>query len=149
MELIRQGAEAKLFKTSFDGKPTLLKSRVPKSYRNKQLDNLLRSKRTTGEANLLRKTRGLGIKTPAVYAVDKEKKEIAMQFIEGPRLKDVLSKQALQLCKQVGEAIAVMHENSLIHGDLTTSNILVKGKDLYFIDFGLGKTSKSKSICSR
>lgn len=141
MELIRQGAEAKLFKASFQGKPALLKSRIPKEYRNKQLDKTLRSTRTTGEANLLRKARSLGIKTPVVYTVDKTKKEIVMQFIEGPRLKDVLEAKNVKLCKEVGKAVATMHENSLIHGDLTTSNIMAKGKELYFIDFGLGKTS--------
>jgi Kae1-associated kinase Bud32 len=142
MKLIRQGAEAKLFKASFQGKPALLKSRIPKEYRNKQLDRLLRTTRTTGEAKMLRKARSLGIKTPQVYTVDKIQKEIVMQFVDGQRLKDVLDAKKLKLCKQVGETIALMHENSLIHGDLTTSNILARGKELYFIDFGLGKTSK-------
>ena len=140
MQLLRQGAEAKLFKTRFEGKPALLKSRVPKGYRNKELDNALRSTRTTGEANMLRKARSLGIRTPQLYSVDKKKKEIVMEFVDGPRLKDALGKN-VGLCKQVGEAIALMHENKLVHGDLTTSNIMVKGKELFFIDFGLGKTS--------
>ncbi len=142
MELIRQGAEAKLFKAKFEGKAALLKKRVPKGYRNRQLDDRLRGIRTTREANLLRKARSLGVKTPLVYEVDKKRKEIVMQFVEGPRLKDVLGKKNLSLCKRVGEAIALMHENGLIHGDLTTSNVMVKGKDIFFIDFGLGKQSK-------
>jgi Kae1-associated kinase Bud32 len=141
MNLLRQGAEAKLFKTEFEGKPALLKCRVSKGYRCNELDELLRSQRTTGEANLIRKARSIGVKTPDVYNVDKQKKEILMQFIEGPRLKDALGKENIGLCKAVGKAIALMHENNLIHGDLTTSNILVQGKELYFIDFGLGKNS--------
>jgi len=143
MQLLRQGAEAKLFKASFEGKPALLKSRVEKAYRNKALDNSLRSTRTTREANLLRTARGLGIKTPLVYSVDKAKKEILMELVQGPRLKDVLGSRAkIGLCKQVGQAIALMHEAGLVHGDLTTSNVLVKGKELFFIDFGLGFHSK-------
>jgi Kae1-associated kinase Bud32 len=152
MKLLRQGAEAKLFKAEFEGKPALLKKRVPKRYRNKQLDERIRSTRTTGEANLLRKARSLGVSTPQVYEVDKGEKEIVMELVDGPRLKDVLDKKNLGLCRQVGEGIAVMHENGLIHGDLTTSNVMVRvqekegsgksGKDLYFIDFGLGKHSK-------
>ncbi len=138
MEMVRQGAEAKLFKTVFGGKPALLKARIPKEYRCRQLDDLLRATRTSREASLLRKARGLGVRTPAVYSVDRGKKEILMEFVEGPRLKDVLSKKNLGLCRPVGEAIAAMHASNLIHGDLTTSNILVKGKELYFIDFGLG-----------
>jgi len=142
MQLIRQGAEAKLFKAKFEGKPALLKKRVPKEYRNKELDEKIRSARTTGEANLLRKARSLGVNTPMVYNVDKAEKEILMELVDGSRLKDVLNKKTLGLCRQVGEGIALMHENSLIHGDLTTSNVMVKGKELFFIDFGLGKHSK-------
>lgn len=142
MQLIRQGAEAKLFKTKFGGKQALLKARIPKAYRNRELDESIRARRTTGEANLLRKARALGIKTPRVYSVDKTKKEIAMEFLQGERLKDILNEKKLEFCRQAGQAIATMHENALIHGDLTTSNIMVKGKELYFIDFGLGKTSK-------
>lgn len=141
MKLVAQGAEAKLFKSKFEGKQALLKQRVPKGYRCKELDDRLRSTRTTGEANMFRKARSLGVKTPSLFEVDKKKKEIVMEFIEGSRLKDVLNKKNVELCRQVGETIALMHEGNIVHGDLTTSNIMVKGKDLYFIDFGLGKTS--------
>ncbi len=141
MKLIRQGAEAKLFETKFDEKKALSKQRVPKEYRCEQLDNKIRSARTAKEARMMSKARALGIKTPIVFDIDSKKKEIVMELIEGPRLKDKLDKKNLALCRQVGENIAVLHEGNLIHGDLTTSNILVKGKDIYFIDFGLAKTS--------
>ncbi|MDP2974352.1 MAG: KEOPS complex kinase/ATPase Bud32 [Candidatus Diapherotrites archaeon] len=141
MQLIRQGAEAKLFKTEFEGKPALLKQRVPKAYRCTQLDERLRKERTTLEGNLLRAARQLGINTPLVFSVEKGKSEILMQFIEGPRVKDVLNKKNLKICKDIGKAIALMHESNLIHGDLTTSNILFEKKKLYFIDFGLGYRS--------
>jgi Kae1-associated kinase Bud32 len=141
MKLIAQGAEAKLFRAEFEGKPALFKQRVPKEYRCRELDELLRSQRTAGEANLLRKARAIRVKTPLVFAVDKAKKEIAMQFIEGQRLKDALGKKSIGLCKGIGKNIALMHENGLIHGDLTTSNIIVQGGELFFIDFGLGKSS--------
>ena len=138
MQLIRQGAEAKLFRTEFEGKPALLKQRVPKAYRCNELDERLRRERTSIESSLLRAARQLGINTPLVFSVEKEKNEIMMQFIAGPRVKDVLSKKNLKICRDIGKAIALMHENNLIHGDLTTSNILLDGKKLFFIDFGLG-----------
>jgi Kae1-associated kinase Bud32 len=141
MNLLRQGAEAKLFKTSFEGKPALLKQRVAKDYRCKELDERLRKERTTLEGNLLRAARQLGINTPLVFSVEKGKSEILMQFIEGPRVKDILNKKNLKICRQIGSAIALMHESNLIHGDLTTSNILLDGKKLFFIDFGLGYRS--------
>lgn len=44
------------------------------------------------------------------------------------------------ICK-IGETIGQMHKNNIIHGDLTTSNILLRGSpsdlNLVFIDFGL------------
>ena len=142
MQPMRQGAEAKLFKAEFEGKPAVLKKRVPKSYRCSQLDDSLREKRTQREATLLRKARAIGVNTPQVYLVGRQEKEIVMEFLEGQRLKDVLDETNAGLCRQAGKSIALMHENSLIHGDLTTSNIIAKGKDLYFIDFGLGKQGK-------
>jgi TP53 regulating kinase-like protein len=38
----------------------------------------------------------------------------------------------------LGEEVSKLHEEDIIHGDLTTSNILLKGKRIYIIDFGLG-----------
>ena len=93
MELLRQGAEALLFKTRHEGKAALLKQRVEKGYRCRELDQVLRSSRTTREANLLNKARALGVNTPLIYSVDKGKKEILMEFIEGPRVKDALDKR--------------------------------------------------------
>lgn len=153
MELFKQGAEAKIFKTLFEGKKAILKSRVPKAYRCKTLDEMLRTTRTTRETSLLQKARSLGINTPTIYDINKKKKEITMELVEGQRLKDALEKKNIQLCKKAGETIAKMHEANIVHGDLTTSNIIVKEKDrgqkaglpkekeLYFIDFGLGKST--------
>ncbi len=142
MQLIRQGAEAKLFKTKHSGKDALLKQRIEKDYRCRELDDKLRKERTTLEGNLLVKARKFGVSTPKIYGVDREKSEILMEFIEGSRIKDVLNDKNLNLCKEIGKAIALMHENGLVHGDLTTSNIMLQGKELYFIDFGLGFHSR-------
>ena len=43
------------------------------------------------------------------------------------------------LIRETGRLIGVLHANDIIHGDLTTSNILVNGKDIWFIDFGLAE----------
>lgn len=143
MELIKQGAEAKLFKAKREGKQVLLKQRIPKGYRCKALDDTLRGQRTTREAKMLSNARKLGVNTPIVYEVDRKKKEIEMQFIEGKRAKDVLEKENFAgICKGIGKAVAKMHLAGMVHGDLTTSNILIHNKGLFFIDFGLGKHSK-------
>ncbi|PIO60985.1 Kae1-associated kinase Bud32 [Teladorsagia circumcincta] len=48
--------------------------------------------------------------------------------------------ETLELGKAIGEAVGRMHFSNLIHGDLTTSNVILKHGDFkrpYFIDFGL------------
>ena len=42
------------------------------------------------------------------------------------------------LCEKIGENIAKLHNSSIIHGDLTSSNMILQNNDIYFIDFGLG-----------
>ena len=37
----------------------------------------------------------------------------------------------------LGKSLAKLHDNNIIHGDLTTSNLILNGKKVYFIDFGL------------
>ena len=143
MELIRKGAEAELYKTEFEERPALMKKRVSKSYRNSEIDSAMRSRRTRSEAKLLGQARSIGVVTPKVFEVNSDDFYIMMEFIDAPRLKDVLGKNNLErLTYSLGENIAKMHENSIIHGDLTTSNILLHNKELVFIDYGLGFLSK-------
>ena len=143
MELIRRGAEAELYKTEFEGLPALMKKRISKSYRNMEIDRTIRSRRTRSEAKLLAKARSVNIVTPKVFEVNSDDFYIMMEFIDAPRLKDTLEKSNLEsLALRIGEKIAKMHENNIIHADLTTSNILLHNKELVFIDYGLGFLSK-------
>jgi len=143
MELIRKGAEAELYKTEFEGQPSLMKKRVSKSYRNSEIDEVIRCRRTRSEAKLLGQARSIGIVTPKVFEVNLDDFYIMMEFKDAPRLKDALEKSNVEsLARGIGEKIAKMHENNIIHGDLTTSNILLHNKDLVFIDYGLGFLSK-------
>ncbi|MAG21941.1 MAG: Kae1-associated kinase Bud32 [Candidatus Diapherotrites archaeon] len=143
MKLLRRGAEAELYETDFEGKPSLLKKRVSKSYRCKELDNEIRASRTGLESRLLGNARSLGVKTPQVYKLDKEDKEIVMELIPGERVKDVLNEKNFgNICKRIGQDIAKLHSYEIVHGDLTTSNILLHNEELFFIDFGLGSHSK-------
>lgn len=60
-----------------------------------------------------------------------------MEFLKGKKLRDVLDKKnCIKLCKELGKKIAILHKNNIIHGDLTTSNMILN-KEIYFIDFGL------------
>jgi Kae1-associated kinase Bud32 len=64
-----------------------------------------------------------------------------MEFIDGKPLSKNLDKLSnyRKICKQVGKDLAKLHNSGIIHGDLTTSNILLEKKTskIFFIDFGL------------
>ncbi|MDT7858693.1 MAG: KEOPS complex kinase/ATPase Bud32 [Candidatus Aenigmarchaeota archaeon] len=146
MEIIKRGAEAILYIDYFEGMKVLVKERIKKSYRLEVLDKKLRVERTRREANLMREARKVGVNTPQIFHVDEENCRIIMEFIDGKRLKDVLDEWSEENIEkifiEVGKFVGKMHSADIIHGDLTTSNILVKDDKIYFIDFGLGYFSK-------
>ena len=143
MRLLRQGAEAQLFEGTYLGKPVLVKDRVPKAYRVPELDEKIRRERTKQEVVLLHRAKLAGVKTPVAYKVDRAGKRIFMELVEGPRLKDALNAKNVGLCRKVGQLVGKLHAQGLVHGDLTTSNILLAGEgELVFIDFGLGYFSE-------
>ncbi|MEM4270791.1 MAG: KEOPS complex kinase/ATPase Bud32 [Candidatus Pacearchaeota archaeon] len=138
MEIIAKGAEAVLMKKEVD---ILVKRRIGKGYRIKEIDEKLRKLRTRQEARLLEKAAKV-TNVPKFLNVDEVNKEVVMQFIPGKKLSEELNnlplKQQEEICKKIGEEIAKLHDLNIIHGDLTTSNILLKEDKIYFIDFGLG-----------
>jgi Kae1-associated kinase Bud32 len=73
-------------------------------------------------------------------AVDTAEHTIEMEFIEGPRMKDVLD---LGMSEKIGELVGRLHGCGIIHGDLTTSNLILHTGRIYFIDFGLGYFEKN------
>ncbi len=134
MKLIAQGAEAKIFQEN----DKLIKERIKKNYRNEELDDFLRKSRTKKEVKLLADLRRLGLNVPRIMDFDKYK--ITLEYIDGKKLKDVLDRDNFEkYCKEIGEMVAKIHEGDIIHGDLTTSNMIVRNNELYFIDFGLSK----------
>ena len=136
MKIIAQGAEAILYKEN----DYLIKERIKKSYRIDEIDFKLRKYRTRSEAKLLSKVEN----SPKVFDVDEKEMKIKMEFIDGKLVKNILddmnkNKRNL-LLREIGGKIAKMHDDNIIHGDLTTSNMILKNK-IYFIDFGLGFVS--------
>lgn len=135
--LIAQGSESKLY--VHDNK--VIKDRYPRKYRLKNLDIKLRHFRTNREAKILQKLKTINFASPEIISTD-GKKIIKMNFIHGSLLRDVLEKENyVKLCEEIGQKIAILHNNEIIHGDLTTSNMIL-GDEIYFIDFGLSFFSK-------
>lgn len=151
-KLIAQGAEAKIYltiskptnnpqlsinssakdgtgqhQTTIMGGHFITKHRLKKSYRHPQLDESIRKSRTKRESKLLTKA---GQITNIPQVLNQDKINITMQHIQGDRLSETLntypkSKQ-LQLMKQLGEQVAQLHQSNIIHGDLTTSNVILQ-----------------------
>jgi len=131
-KLIAQGAEAKLFLED----NRIVKNRFQKNYRLRVLDNRLRGSRTRREAKVLEKLKAMDFPAPRLINND-EKENLLMEKIEGKLVKDVLEKADYRkLCAEIGKKTSILHNNLIIHGDLTTSNMILN-KEVYFIDFGL------------
>lgn len=139
-KLLQQGAEAKIFLN----KDLVKKDRISKSYRIPELDQKIIKRRTKSETKLLEKASKI-INAPKPLP-EKESNKIKMPFIDGKKLSQYLDKlpleEQIEIMKSVGESIAKLHKADIIHGDLTTSNMIIKNGKIYFIDFGLGFISK-------
>ena len=136
---IAHGAEAIIFQDN----EKIIKKRIAKGYRLPILDGKIRKQRTKRESSLLEKS-GKITNIPKVLKTDKF--NIEMEFINGEKLSRTLDsydkKKQLEVMKKLGKQIAKLHENNIIHGDLTTSNLILKKDKLYIIDFGLGFISQ-------
>lgn len=139
-KIIAEGAEAKIILQE----NLVIKDRVPKSYRLKEIDEKIRKHRTKTEKKLLEKACKI-INAPNPFPLE-EFSKIKMPFIKGKKLSETLNSFSLKdqkaICKLMGQEIAKLHTNDIMHGDLTTSNmILTPTGEIFFIDFGLGYIS--------
>ncbi|RVW54798.1 EKC/KEOPS complex subunit bud32 [Vitis vinifera] len=170
--LLKQGAEAttcalatnynvsqdflqgtgRVFESNFVGRRCVVKERFSKKYRHPSLDSKLTLKRLNAEARCMTRARRLGVATPVLYSVDPVLQTLTFEYVEGPAVKDVFLDFGLHgvaeermddIAKQIGDAIGKLHDGNLIHGDLTTSNMLIQSgtNQLVLIDFGLSFTS--------
>ena len=130
------GAEARLDLVDWYGKTAIRKSRIPKAYRIEQLDKLLRARRTKEEVEILHAAKLAGVDCPEVYFADQESSEIVMEFVPGPLLKEIRDSSDA-LFRKVGQYAGRLHSKGIIHGDLTTKNMILSQERLVFIDFGL------------
>lgn len=122
-KLIAQGAEAKIILT----KEGIVKDRIKKSYRLAELDEKIRKRRTKAEKKLIEKASKV-INVPEIIE-DKDKTKIKMSFIDGKKLSEYLDrfplKEQKKTCRQIGKDVAKLHDCDIIHGDLTTSNMIL------------------------
>jgi TP53 regulating kinase-like protein len=142
-----QGAEARVSFTTFLSRPAVHKERFSKQYRHATLDKKLTRSRVAQEARALLRCMKLGIRVPCPYFVDTDAGVLIMERIHGLTLKQFIWQGAARdelegVLAAVGVALATIHTNDLIHGDLTTSNLMLEAdRRLVLIDFGLSFNS--------
>jgi TP53 regulating kinase-like protein len=142
--MFKKGAEASLYLADWHERKVIIKVRIPKKYRPDALDKQIRSYRTLHETQLMHEAKVAGVPTPLIYMVNIPEASIIMEYIEGQQIKQTLNGtpklQRQELCVKIGELIGKLHVRGLIHGDLTTSNMIINSDDkIFFVDFGLGE----------
>lgn len=156
IEVLKQGAEARLYVGNFAGTECLVKERFVKNYRLSELDKTLTKSRIKAEQKTVKRCEDAGILVPKLYNVDFNERKVYMEYFEkaitGKNFIDQLEKQQAsakleELARRIGEVVGKFHANNIIHGDLTTSNMLIDDTDddykLIMIDFGLSSYSAS------
>jgi N6-L-threonylcarbamoyladenine synthase/protein kinase Bud32 len=127
-----RGAEAVVTQRGSD----VVKRRLHKGYRVPTLDRRLIADRTRAEARLISAARRAGVPTPVISDVTAD--SIVMEYVEGPMLKHALTPEHV---RTAGSTVGLLHAAGIIHGDLTTSNIILRDGVCVLIDFGLAFVS--------
>ena len=141
MKLRKKGAEADIYQTKWQNSKAILKIRKTKNYRNPSLDSKIRKQRTIKESQMISQVKLFGIPTPLVYFVDLKKTSIVMQEIPGKIVHDLPELKIIKLLREIGKLIGAMHNNGVMHGDLTTSNFILFQNTVFVIDFGLSQNT--------
>ena len=158
-ELISQGAEARIWKIPDylpKGRAAVAKERFAKSYRHPILDERLTKSRCKGEAKALVRARRAGVSCPAIWGV--QPPVLYIEYLEGHTVRQCLEEaaqssngsdseepKASSLATQIGNIIANLHNAGVVHGDLTTSNMMMMSGsgEICLIDFGLARVSQN------
>jgi len=151
-----QGAEARLYRTQWFGQAIVVKERFVKTYRVATLDRSLTLQRMRAEVKALVRCRAVGIPAPLVYYVDFANRRLFLEEVRPAvtcrqHIDELLAAKAHSsveaLAQRLGAVVARLHLHQMVHGDLTTSNVLLRGDgsgaELVLIDFGLAQLEAS------
>jgi bifunctional N6-L-threonylcarbamoyladenine synthase / protein kinase Bud32 len=130
----KQGAEAVITITG----TTAEKRRISKRYRVPALDKRLIAERTRAESRLIAAARKAGVPTPVISDITAD--TMRMEFVEGTLLTNNLSETKV---REAGRMVGKLHTAGIMHGDLTTSNLILRNSDgrCVLIDFGLSQVT--------
>lgn len=155
IERVSQGAEAVVYKTrthpyyaEYKGE-VIIKYRPSKPYRHPVLDAQLIKHQTLSECRILQKLSNKDVNAPKLIFADPSKGLVWMECIVGKSLKQHIwdheeedkPEDLKEVLLETGAEIGKLHMLDLVHGDLTTSNLVLREDKPYLIDFGLGSYS--------
>lgn len=161
LEILKQGAEGRIYIGEFKGESCLIKERFIKQYRHPELDAQITRQRIKAEVKACSRCLAAGIIVPRILHFDLGTHKIYMEyFSEAQTAKQFIQKSVIELgadgakhsimelSRHIGAIIGKMHSNHIIHGDLTTSNMLINPNssidlNVIFIDFGLSHYSQA------
>ena len=127
------------------GRKAVFKVRNKLTYRHDALDRAIRVQRTIREADMIHRAKQAGVPSPYLYLVDLPNSTIVMEFVRGERMKDFIAsiprEESVSLFREFGGNVAKLHSFGIMHGDLTTANVIVGKGGLVMIDFGLSVSS--------
>ena len=161
-----------MFSVQWQEQRCVVKQRFPKRYRHPALDAALSRSRLLAECRAMAKVRRLGVDCPCVWLCDERERCIVMEHVDGELLKDALSRlerlrqreaeqpaeggraasESASLMRGLGRLVGALHAAGVIHGDLTSSNIMCRrgagaaadsdgSPRLCALDFGLSVNS--------
>jgi Kae1-associated kinase Bud32 len=144
-QLLYQGAEATVTTAVHFGRLAAVKARRPKAYRLPELDASISRTRMRNEARLLRRAREAGVGVPAVLDADFEANALTLEYLDGEPLRSSYEglprARQREAARQAGQAVGRLHRAGIIHGDLTSSNMILRGGRIHLLDFSLGHIS--------
>jgi TP53 regulating kinase-like protein len=150
--LLYRGAEADVIEGSWEGVDAIFKVRNPLRYRLPVLDEAIRRSRTIHEAQMIHSARSAGLRTPYLYAIDIPNSTLVMEYIRGERVKDVIpalqTRKVREIFRDLGRAAGSLHASGIMHGDLTTANVVYGEGELAFVDFGLAVRTRRIEDCA-
>ncbi len=149
MKMMGEGAEAKVYSGNFLGVEVVIKDRVRKRYRIKEIDDSLRKRRTKTEARMLYAASSNGINAPNVLLVDGTK--LYIRRIKARNLHEYTNGGMVMAGAKMGHALysagvqcGILHNIGIAHGDFTPANMMIDGDGgLWIIDFGLAEATRS------
>jgi Kae1-associated kinase Bud32 len=134
------GSEAIIFKDTWFGREVIIKKRISKEYRILELDNKIRTSRIKHEVKMMMHAKDAKVRVPLIYDINLFDFSIIMEYIPGITLREYLkNNHDMHPLQKYFDGIIKLHTHYISHGDPTTSNVIVNGKEVVFIDFSLGK----------